>query len=64
MKKLLLIFSCMILVVQHIGAQGYFASASDFARLYVGAVEPQYSNMNALFYIILIAICSYIAIFY
>ena len=29
-------------VVQHVGAQGYFSSASDYARLYVGAVEPQY----------------------
>ncbi len=27
-------------------------------------VEPQYANMNSIFYIILIAICSYIAIFY
>ena len=29
-------------VVQHVGAQDYFASASDYARLYVGAVEAQY----------------------
>jgi hypothetical protein len=27
-------------------------------------VELQYANMNSIFYIILIAICSYIAIFY
>ena len=27
-------------------------------------VEPQYASMNSIFYIILIAICSYIAIFY
>ena len=32
----------MMAVVQNIGAQAYFSSASDFARLYVGAVEPQY----------------------
>ena len=27
-------------------------------------VEPQYANMNIVFYIILIGICAYIAIFY
>ena len=32
----------MMAVVQNIGAQAYFSSASDFARLYVGAIEPQY----------------------
>ena len=32
----------MIVVVQNVGAQEYFSSASDFARLYVGPVEPQY----------------------
>ena len=42
MKKYLLVFLCMMTVIQPIGAQDYFASASDFARLYVGAVEPQY----------------------
>ena len=42
MKKYLLAFACMIAVVQNAGAQEYFSSASDFARLYVGAVEPQY----------------------
>jgi hypothetical protein len=30
--------------IQHAGAQDYFSSASDFARLYVGVVEPQYSK--------------------
>ena len=38
----MLVFACMMAVVQHISAQEYFSSASDFARLYVGAVEPQY----------------------
>ena len=38
----MLILACMIVVIQPVGAQDYFASASDFARLYVGAVEPQY----------------------
>ena len=28
--------------IQHAGAQDYFSSASDFARLYVGTIEPQY----------------------
>ena len=32
----------MMVVVQHVGAQEYFSSASDFARLYLGPVEPQY----------------------
>ena len=41
-KKHLLVFACMMIVVQNVGAQEYFTSASDFARLYVGAVEPQY----------------------
>ena len=43
-KKYLLLLVCMMVVVQHIGAQEYFSSASDFARLYVGAVEPQYQT--------------------
>ena len=30
--------------IQHVGAQDYFSSASDFARLYVGVVEPQYQK--------------------
>ena len=34
----------MAIVIQHAGAQEYFSSASDFARLYVGAVEPQYQS--------------------
>ena len=34
----------MAAVVQSAGAQEYFSSASDFARLYVGAVEPQYQS--------------------
>ena len=34
----------MLAVVLHVEAQEYFSSASDFARLYVGAVEPQYSK--------------------
>ncbi|MBR3479196.1 MAG: TonB-dependent receptor plug domain-containing protein [Prevotella sp.] len=34
----------MMIVVQHVVAQDYFSSASDFARLYVGAVEPQYQS--------------------
>ena len=29
-------------VVQYAGAQEYFRSASDYARLYVGPIEPQY----------------------
>ena len=45
MKKYRLAIACMMMaVVQHVGAQDYFASASDYARLYVGAVEPQYSK--------------------
>ncbi len=31
-------------MVQKVGAQEFFSSASDFARLYVGAIEPQYSK--------------------
>ena len=42
MRKYLLAFACMMAVVQHVRAQDYFSSASDFARLYVGAMEPQY----------------------
>ena len=41
-KKLLLIVACMMAVIQHVGAQEYFSSASDYARLYVGAIEPLY----------------------
>ncbi|WP_051522993.1 TonB-dependent siderophore receptor [Prevotella sp. P6B4] len=32
----------MTLVVQHTEAQDYFSAASDYARLYVGPIEPQY----------------------
>ena len=32
----------MMAFVQHVEAQDYFSSASNFARLYVGAVEPPY----------------------
>ena len=32
----------MVFFMQNVGAQDYFSSASDFARLYVGQVEPQY----------------------
>ena len=43
MKKCRLVIACMMMAVaQHVGAQDYFASASDYARLYVGAVEAQY----------------------
>ena len=42
MKKYLLVLVCMMAVVQHIGAQDVIPSASDFVRLYVGAIEPQY----------------------
>ena len=34
----------MMIVVQHIGAQDYFSSATDFARMYVGTLEPQYQK--------------------
>lgn len=34
----------MMLFVQNIGAQEKNPSASDFARLYVGEVEPQYQT--------------------
>ena len=44
MKKYLLVVASMLAVVLHVEAQEYFSSASDFARLYVGAVEPQYSK--------------------
>ena len=44
MKKYWLVFAFLLAAVQHVGAQDYFSSASDFARLYVGVVEPQYSK--------------------
>ena len=43
-KKFLLVIVGIMTVVQGIRAQEYFSSASDFARLYVGAVEPQYQK--------------------
>ena len=43
-RKHLLVFICMMLFVQKVGAQEYFPSASGFARLYVGEVEPQYQT--------------------
>ncbi|MBO4850126.1 MAG: TonB-dependent receptor plug domain-containing protein [Prevotella sp.] len=42
MKRFGLVLVCMMAVIQQVGAQDYFSSASDFARLYVGAIEPQY----------------------
>ena len=44
MRKYLLALACMMAVVQNAGAQEYFSSASDFARLYVGSIEPQYQT--------------------
>ena len=32
----------MLFFMQNVGAQNYAPSTSDFARLYVGQVEPQY----------------------
>jgi len=45
-KKQLLAFVCMMAVVQNVGAQENLSlsSASNYARLYVGAVEPQYQT--------------------
>ena len=42
MKKYVLALACVISGVQTTEAQEYFSSASDFARLYVGEIEPQY----------------------
>ena len=42
MNRYWLVFACLVAVVQNLGVQDYFSSASDFARLYVGAIEPQY----------------------
>ena len=44
MRKHLSVFICVMLFVQKVGAQEYSPSASDFARLYVGEVEPQYQT--------------------
>ena len=38
----MLAFACMTVITQNTGAQETSSSASDFARLYVGVVEPQY----------------------
>ena len=35
----------MMAIVQNMGAQDYFTAASDYARLYIGAVEPQYQDL-------------------
>jgi hypothetical protein len=43
-KKHVLAFVCMMAVVPTAVAQEYFTSAADFARLYVGPVEPQYQR--------------------
>ena len=43
-KKKILVLACMTLVIQKVEAQDYFSAASDYARLYVGAVEPQYQT--------------------
>lgn len=42
MRKYLLAFACMTVITQNTGAQETSSSASEFARLYVGALEPQY----------------------
>ena len=34
----------MMAVIQYVGAQKQLSSASDFSRLYVGAMEPQYQT--------------------
>ena len=37
-----LFLACMMSVILHVGAQEHISSASDYARLYVGTLEPQY----------------------
>ena len=44
MKKGFCFIICMMAFVQNIEAQDYFSSASNFARLYVGPIEPQYQT--------------------
>ena len=44
MKKFWLVFVCMMAVVQDVGAQENNFSASDYSRLYVGVLEPQYQK--------------------
>ena len=41
-KQALLFLVYVMSVIQPVGAQEHHSSASDFARLYVGSVEPQY----------------------
>ncbi len=41
-KKYFFVFACFMMIVQNLKAQEFFSSASDFARLYIGEVEPQY----------------------
>ncbi len=43
-RKLVFVIACMMAIVQQTAAQEYSPPASDFARLYVGAVEPQYES--------------------
>ena len=40
--KYLLFLLCMMSVILHVGAQEHISFASDYARLYVGPLEPQY----------------------
>ena len=42
LRKNVLFLGCMVIGVQSVVAQDFFSSASDYARLYVGQVEPQY----------------------
>ena len=42
MKKILTVLACVMAGVQNVGAQDYFGAAVDYARLYVGSLEPQY----------------------
>ena len=44
MKKYRLIFVFLMAMAQSVGAQEYFSSAADYARLYVGAIEPPYEK--------------------
>jgi outer membrane receptor for ferrienterochelin and colicin len=41
-KKVFCFIACMMAIVQNTKAQDYFSSAANFARLYVGTVEPPY----------------------
>jgi hypothetical protein len=44
MKRFCIAMVCLMVALQPAGAQGFFQSASDFARLYVGPIEPPYSK--------------------